>query len=425
MIRSVIATSFGAAIAVAAQAGEEVQPSEEAVTRPILGLVALLVLAYIAGRPGLAKLEKRLALNPLVTTGLVFVLLGSLAASGNVKILTESVIKAIAPIVPLGLGWIGFRIGFNYDRRLLANPPAGLTVLAAALLPVLFMMAGAAAAIAIINPSILTESTTLRDVLLIGIAGAMTSMASVSLIIKDPKKAGRLEDFVKFEHIVGTILLMLVAVYFRPQGQVVTWQLPPMGWLFVTVGVGGIMGAFAYGLFRNAPAGPPFIVLLLGLIAMTAGMASFLRLGVIPVCALSGALVGELPGDWKDQVRKVLIHMERPVFFILLVVAGALWNPSEWQGWALMAILVLARLGGKRLATWIIARRTPDVLGADARRALTLAPIGSFAIAIVITARDLYPTAKVPWMLTAGIGGAIVSEVILQIANRTRPAVQP
>ena len=80
----------------------QAQPGEEAVTRPILGFVALLALAHLAGRPGLARFEKKLALNPLVTTGLVFVLLGWLAASGHVKILTESVIKAIAPIVPLG-----------------------------------------------------------------------------------------------------------------------------------------------------------------------------------------------------------------------------------------------------------------------------------------------------------------------------------
>jgi hypothetical protein len=182
------------------------------------------------------------------------------------------------------------------------------------------------------------------------------------------------------------------------------------------------MGALAYGLFRSAPAGPPFIVLLLGLIAMTAGMASFLRLAVIPVCALAGALVAELPGEWKNQVRAVLVHMERPVFFILLVVAGALWRPSEWQGWALMAVLVVSRLAGKRVAAWIMSRHEQHVLDAEERRALTLSPIGTFAIAIVITARDLYPSARVPWMLTAGIGGAIVSEIILQTVKRKRAA---
>jgi hypothetical protein len=394
-----------------------VEPNEEAVTRPILGFVALLALAYVAGRPGLAKLERKFALNPLVSTGLVFVLLGWLAASGHVQILTESVIKAIAPIVPLGLGWIGFRIGFNYDRKMLENPPPGPSLMAATLLPVVFMMAGTAALIAFVNPGALGEPTTLRDVLLIGIAGAMTSLASASFA-----QGSALERFVKFEHMVGTVLLMLLAAYFRPQDEVVAWRLHPLGWLFVTVGVAGVMAALGFGLFRKAPAGPPFIVLLLGLIAMTAGVASFLRLAVIPVCAMTGAVLGELPGDWKDQVRAVLVHMERPVFFILLVVAGALWRPFEWQGWALAAMLVVSRLGGKSLATLVIAKQAPSMFAPAERTALAVAPIGAFAIAVVITARDLYPSAQVGWMLTASVGAAVISEAIAQALKRRQPA---
>jgi hypothetical protein len=411
-----------ALLALSESPGSQTSPGDEAVTRPILGFVALLILAYVAGRPELARFEKRLSVNPLLTTGLVFVLLGSLAASGHVRVLTESVIKAIAPIVPLGLGWLGFRVGFNYERRLLVNPPFGPSLLAATFLPLVFMMAGAAVLIALVNPASLTDPTALRDVLLIGTAGAMTSLSSAALLLKDAKAVERLEEFVKFEQILGAVLLMIIALYFRPQGAIVAWQLPPLGWIFVSVGVGTIMGGLAYVLFRSAPAGPPFIVLLLGLIAMTAGMASFLRLAVIPVCALAGALVSELPGEWKNQVRTVIIHMERPVFFILLVVAGALWTPLEWQGWALMAVLVLSRLAGNSVAAWIIRKREPNVMGAEETRALILAPIGSFAIAIVITAQDLYASSRVPWMLTASIGGAIVSEIILQTLSRNRQA---
>ena len=391
---------------------------------PILGFVALLALAYIAGRPQLAEFEKKLALNPLATTGLVFVLLGMLAASGHVGVLTDSVIKAIGPIVPLGLGWLGFRIGLNYERRLLINPPSAASLMSATLIPVVLMMGGTALLILLENPKAIADPTVLRDVLLVGTAGAMTSLASGPLILKDKQAAGRLEDFVKLEQVVGTAMLMLIAVYFRPQGSVVAWQLPPIGWLLVTVGVGSLMGALAYALFHKSPPGPPFIVLLLGFVAMAAGMASFLRLAVIPVCALAGALVSELPGEWKEQVRSVLVHMERPVFFILLVVAGALWRPLEWQGWALMAVLVASRLAGKAVAAWLIGKREPHLLGAEERKGLVLAPIGTFAIAIVITARDLYPGARVPWMLTAAVGGAIVSEIILQARKRALPCME-
>jgi len=406
-------------LALAETGASQPELSGAAVTRPILGFVALLALAYLAGRPQLAELEKKLALNPLVTTGLVFVLLGMLAASGHVGVLTDSVIKAIGPIVPLGLGWLGFRVGLNYERRLLSDPPSATSLMAATLVPVVLMMGGTALLILIENPKAISDPTILRDVLLIGTAGAMTSLASAPLMLKDAQAAVRLGDFVKLEQVVGTAMLMLIAVYFHPQGPVVAWQLPPIGWLLVTVGTGSLMGALAYALFHKSPPGPPFIVLLLGFVAMAAGMASYLRLAVIPVCALAGALVSELPGEWKEQVRSVLVHMERPVFFVLLVVAGALWRPLEWQGWALMGILVVSRIAGKALAAWMIGRWEPHILRAEEREGLVLAPIGTFAIAFVITARDLYPGSRVPWMLTAAIGGAIVSEIILQARRRS------
>jgi hypothetical protein len=419
-----MAPSCFAFLALADNVASHPEPSRAAVTKPILGFVALLILAYIAGRPRLAELEKKLALNPLATTGLVFVLLGMLAASGHVGILTDSVIRAIGPIVPLGLGWLGFRVGLNYERRLLANPPSALSLMSATLVPIILMMGGTALLMVLTNPKAFSDPTALRDVLLVGTAGAMTSLASVPVILKDRQAAGRLEDFVRLEQVVGTTLLMLIAVYFRPHGEVVAWQLPPIGWLLVTLGAGSLMGILAYWLLRDAPPGPPFIVLLLGLVAMTAGLASFLRLAVIPVCAIAGTVVSELPGAWKEQVRSVLVHMERPVFFVLLVVAGALWRPLEWQGWALMVVLVISRWAGKSLAAWLIGRREPDVLGAEERKGLVLAPIGTFAIAIVITARDLYPGARVPWMLTAAIGGAIVSEIVLQVRKRSLPGTE-
>jgi hypothetical protein len=58
----------------------------------------------------------------------------------------------------------------------------------------------------------------------------------------------------------------------------------------------------------------------------------------------------------------------------------------------------------------------------EERKRLVLAPIGTFAIAFVVTARDLYPGARVPWMLTAAIGGAIAGEIILQTRRITMRA---
>jgi len=154
-------------------------------------------------------------------------------------------------------------------------------------------------------------------------------------------------------------------------------------------------------------------------------MASFLRLSPLVVCFIVGLILVNLPGTSKDQIREVLERMERPIYLLFLLVAGSLWDVTEWQGWALMVLFVIARLLGKWLAVILCRKHVPGGLSRDEQRSLIFSPIGALSIAIVVNAQDLYFGAAVSWMVTAVIGGAIVTEVIVQIASRRIPVEEP
>lgn len=391
--------------------------SKEQVTRSVLGFVVLLILAYLAGHPKLAQFEESLHVGSTTLTGFLFVLLGLLAATGTVKVLTSTVIQAIEPVVPFCLGWIGFRHGFGYDRELLLEPPPANAVVTALLAPALLALGGAAALIAALNPGMLADRAVWRDLAVFALACGTAAIAPIQRIERGwggAHASGRLVGFVKMEHFGAIALLMMLAVYFRPQGEVVAWQLPGSAWLFIVFGLGSSMGILSWAMFRSTPDGPPFIVVLLGSVALCAGMASFLRLAVIPACFIAGLIVANLPGTSRDQVRAVLNRTQRPALFVLFVIAGALWRPAAWQGWALLAIFLAARLGGNGLAVRLIARWVPGAFDSEQRRALTYSPTGALSIAVVLSARDLYPDSQVPYTLTAVIMGALLGEALLQ-----------
>ena len=69
-------------------------------------------------------------------------------------------------------------------------------------------------------------------------------------------------------------------------------------------------------------------------------------------------------------------------------------------------------------------RRAVSFLSASERASLVFGPIGALSIAIVVNAQDLYSGPALPWMITAVVGGAIVTELIVQISamwhRRTR-----
>ena len=182
------------------------------------------------------------------------------------------------------------------------------------------------------------------------------------------------------------------------------------------------MGGLIYAVMGKVKAGPEFSLLVLGSVSFTAGMASFLRLSPVAVCFIAAAILANLPGGSKDQIRRALVRLERPIYLLFLVVAGSLWRISDWRGWALMALFVLARLGGKWLAVKLRSNHELRDLEAEEKRALVYSPMGALSIAIVVSAQDLYFGPTVAWIVSAVIGGAMVTEVIVQVAARNRGA---
>lgn len=400
-------------------------PPAPAVVRAILGLVTVLVLAYLWGQPRVQEWERRLNIAHLITAGLPFLFLGFLASQPAVRILTPSVMREIAPLLPMGLGWVGFVIGSRFDARSLGRlaPQTGAAVLLTTCIPVA-MILGTCGLLLLGAFPFLTGSGTsgaLRDAVLLAIAGAMTARSAphfVQAFSPGQQVSERLVRIIELEQLAGVFGMMMITAFFRPQGVTVAWQLPGTAWLFVTLGIGTTMGILIFATLARVSKGPQFTAALLGAVAFTAGMASFLRLSPVSVCFIAGAIVINLGGDWSEQIRELLETVERPIYFVFLVIAGALWHPWEWQGWILMAVFVGARFASKWISAVLLERFWMRDLAAAERRTIIGAPMGSLSLAIVVSAQDLFSGLTVGWIVTAVIGGAITMEVALQIAAR-------
>ncbi|MCW5980612.1 MAG: hypothetical protein KIT09_21210 [Bryobacteraceae bacterium] len=395
-------------------------PTAGAVIRAIIGLVGLMVLAYLGGHRRFQQIERRLNIGHMVTVGLPFVLLGLLASHPAVGVLTPDILRDVAPLLSLGLGWIGFVIGSRFDARTFEGLPAGVgtALLLTTALPIAAILLACGVALFLTGESVSTPGV-MRDAFLLATAGAMTARSAPQFLAASGQNASaRLMRIIEFEQLAGVFGLMLVSAYSRPPGATVAWHLPGTGWLFVILGIGTTMGIVVSATLTRINRDPQFTTVLLGAVAFTAGMASFLRLSPVSVCFIAGAIVINLAGAWREQVRHVLERLERPIYFLFLVIAGALWRPWEWQAWLLMVLFVASRVTSKRLSARLLGRYWIDDLNPDERRVLEKAPMGALSIAIVVTAQDLFFGPTVSWIVTAVIGGAIVMEAGLQLSLR-------
>jgi hypothetical protein len=398
--------------------------SRGSVIRAILGFVALLALAYAGGTVPIRNLERRLNFARMISSGLPFVAAGLIASLPQVGILTPAVIDEIDPLLPIGLGWIGFVIGARFQARSFEGmrESTGAAALISTAVPVAMVFGALVWVIWAVSPQ-QSSADFIRSSLLLATAGAVAARSApefLQFFTFGPVASLRLKQIVDLEQLAGIFGLMMLSAYYRPNASLVAWHLAGTGWLFVTIGIGTAMGIVAYATFTHVNNHPQFNAVLLGCVAFTAGTASYLRLSPLAVCFFAGAIATNLGGEWKQQVRQALERLERPVYFLLLIIAGALWRPWDWRGWALMAVFVVTRFAAKWIASEGLLRMLIKELHSGERRVLTLAPMGALSVAIVVSAQDLYSGGTMPWIFTAVIGASVVNGIVLQLIIRKR-----
>lgn len=394
-------------------------PTAGELIKVILGLVAIVALAYLGGHPKVRELEERLRISYVVTAGFPFVVLGLIARHPSVGVLSDGVLDAIRPILPFGLGWIGLALGFRFDARDLDRMPREIGTALGALTATPFLLAFGATA-SLLFASADGRTAFVRHALILATASMISGSSTPVLAAPVVDDAGerRLTRVVQLEQLVAVVALALIAAFFRPTGALVGWQLPGMAWLFVTLGLSAVLGITAYAVLAVARSRTEVSLVVLGVLSFSAGIASFLRLSPTVVCFAAGLVLANVPGSHKDQVRDTLDRLESPIYLVFLFLAGAHWRLGDVEGWALLLAFVGARVVGKQLGVTILGLRTEGSISQEERRALVLSPMGGLAVATAISAQDLYVGVVSSWVVTAVIGGAIVNEILVQVLGR-------
>ncbi len=397
--------------------------------KTLLGLLALLALAYLGGHPRVQMLERKLGVSQVITAGFPFVLLGLIARSPSVGLLNDALLADISPILRIGLGCIGFVAGFRFTAQFRAAPSADLVRVAALGTALPFAIVALCSGLLLlffspggISARALHDPVFIRDAVILGTAGAMTAKTSTEIFRADDSER-ILARILRLEELAGIIGLMVVAAYFRPR-VAVTWQLPGTAWLLLTIGLGTTLGLVAYFVFRRPQEGPEFVVLTLGTIGFSAGIAGYLRLSPVVVAFIAGACLALLPLPNQERIRSALKRVERPTYLLSLIVIGALWQVDEWQGWVLVPVFTFARLIGKSLGTRLGLFHSDLKLAMEERQVLAVSPMGPLAIAIVVNAQLLYPGGSISLIVAAVIGGAVLTEIIVQLVSRRTIAAQ-
>ena len=388
----------------------------------IAGLVVLMVAAYLGGHRRVVKYQEQLGVSGVITAGFPFIALGMIASLPSIGILSGEVLTKLRPVLHFGLGWLGFIIGAQLDIRVLDRVPKGTAylVLVEALGPFAITAAGCGAIMLAFGGMTLDDPSLWRDMILLGTAAAMTAPRKFRGFANRTWHEGRGVDVLlaQLDELVSIVGLLFITAYFR-EAKSETWQLPDTAWIFVSLGLGVAAGALIFAMIRVPTSDPEFLAIVLGGIAFASGLAGYLGLSPIVICCVAGVLVTNFPNDHRAEVFRILGHLERPVHLMFLIVVGAVWAVGDWRGWLLVPLFVAGRAAGKWLGIFASKTAVGALLpqGFTEERSL-ITPMSGLAIALVISTDTLradasQPDAAVAWMITAVIGGSLLTEFLL------------
>lgn len=394
--------------------------------RVILGLALALSLAVLAAHPRVRALERRFGVTVLISAGIPFLAMGAIFRLPDVGVLTDDILTDLQPAFEFGLGWIGFVVGMQFDIHSIDNMPAGVSSVVAMESIVPMLTTACLCAIAYLNLGVpFTNVDFVRDALVLAACAAPSAPIAAELWAPriGARPARLVEEITRIDEVMALVLLGVVAIFFRPPGESTLWRLPSASaWLLVSLGLGVVLGIITYVLIRGAKNASEELAMLLGAVALSAGIAGYLALSVPVVCAIAGALLANLPMRDKKGFEQTLLDVERPLYLVFLVVVGASWQPTEWEGWVLAPAFVLARVAGKRLgAIWATRFKLHQDLPSARHLAIALAPQSPIAIVAIVSAATLYRgyhSDRVRWAINAVIIGGVLTEVVVRILER-------
>lgn len=390
-------------------------------------LVVIVVAAYFAAHVVFEWLGRRL----LIVSGAEYLLLGILLGPNVSGILSPQLVDSFGPITALALGWMGAIIGSRF------------------LIPQMVQVRGVLYRIAFAESFITlwivfgVELFLLRWLFALpteralgpalALAAFATASADAGIELAARRHGGRGLLVTQLRVTAGANAFVAICAFGvllasnHPDSTALSRPLTATEWTVVSIAIGVAGGALFHLFLGSEQKIDRLFISLSGVLVLVSGAATYLRLSPLMSAMFFGAMLVNTSRQ-RDEIATALKRVERPLYFVLLIFAGATWRPSAQTAWALPVLVfvgarALGKVGGARLAA-----RANDLLpelGPDWGRAL----LGQGGLVLALAVNYLYQdtlalpnvvftTAVISVLLTDLASGRLASSVLEAFAAR-------
>lgn len=355
--------------------------------KQLLGVVLILALGLVVSHRwfGRAKLWGQSRFFYL--TGEEFLLLGLLLGPSAANLIDAETLASLEPFVGLGLGYVGFVFGMQFRAVDLAGVPrrhyaasAAQTAIGAGLLlvPLYLVLERVAPPGVQVWPLALAVTAT-----------AVGSSTSFLFLLDRRTRLGRspLFRFMKFsatfDDLWAVALFTVALCWMRTDGAAWGAAAATARWLAVSAALGLVSGAFLQWTDRMALSAREELLVLMGIVLFSGGVAGYLKLSPIFTNLVAGALFCNRCRE-SPRYHDLLLTVEKPIYLFMLILAGASWEIQFRGAWAVLAVYLLVRALGKILGGRAAAAALAAPPGTGAALGFGLTAQSEMAVALMV-----------------------------------------
>lgn len=340
-------------------------------TTPLI-LILVAALAFLATHVAYEWLAKRL----LIVSGAEYLVLGVLLGPQVTGLLTPSAIEAFQPIVILGIGWMGITAAMPLRLQRLVRVPSMHYRLALVEAVATLALVAAGAVWALHVAFEVDVATALAPALCLGAIAVASTPAGLDVAYGDQRRRAPVLQQIEvgngMDAFVSVLAFGIMLAMMHVATPVSIRALTTTEWVVITLGIGAVGGTLFHLFLGDEQSPDRLFISLGGAVILTSGAAAYLNLSPSLAAFVMGViLVNSLrqPG----AVAEVLRSGERPLYYVLLLLAGASWAPDSNVVWWLVIIhyvvlRTLAKLWGTGIVTWL--NGATSQVGLDWGRAL-------------------------------------------------------
>jgi hypothetical protein len=325
---------------------------------PLLSLILLVLIAYI-GAVFLHNIKTSSSLFKGITnSGIIYLLLGYIIGPNVLKILDLNVLDDLALIIAFVLGWTGFIIGLQINTKQMQRFPLSYywKTLLIFTLNFIFITIG----IYLVKQFIYNKLT-LTEIIVISIAGSISSPVLIGLLKKDYKIRGKLIHFLQFhsayDNMVSIVIIGMIIFLGNELKNEVSILLKNISILLLGATV---MAILFYYMAKYIKTIPQYFLLIMGFILILVGTANHMGHSVIFISFLFGMVLANLPiNTWR--LFQTISNTEKPIYLLLLIFIGTRLSFSSTTIIVVISIFIILRFVIKYFSSMFVISRFKEL----------------------------------------------------------------